>query len=307
MKTFVVLAGLMVIVPHTNELGEWTSLSVMVLDVTAGGKLLGEDVHEHVTKVTNIGGTVHDDLTGSWTIESAAAKPIQRVKPERFLILQQAYGALALSRVKPECYGDSFATANCKIGNKPLVKAVLTFTGGWRIRPVEITHDREPRARIEDDTTWGFEQVPRESDKHLRLPAASPTARQLAGGLILEALDDAAVTFRAPQPNPGLLNQLASLHPQVCYLFADYPQRCAIVRFLNTMHALQFKDGDHVEVDFTQDLMYDLLETPPATRYLTFMRSDASPNIKDILYPGGGGSPFPRPCPPPTFAPPVYP
>ena len=311
MKTFVVLAGLMVIVPRTDG-GVTKSLEVLVLDVQAKGDLLGEAVHRHVTRVTNLGGTLHDSLTGVWSISSSSAGAIELVdpKPNRMLSLNRPYGDTPLPVVKPECYGEksstaAFCTHDGLNTGMPLVKARLTFTGGWRVRPVEITHDREPRARTPDDTTWGFVQVPRLGDMHLRLPAATPDELQLAGGLILEPLDDAGdVKFIGPQ-GLEVLKDLAPLRPRVCRLFAGYEESCAVVRFLNTMHAMQYRSGDQVQIDFTQDLVYDLLATPPAVRYLMFMRKDASPDVKDILYPGGGGSPYPRPCPPPMFAAPA--
>jgi hypothetical protein len=305
MNTYVVLAGLMMIVPYHKGTGEITELKVLVLDVAAAGEQLGEEVHEHVTAVTNFGG-VHAPLDGAWTIATDAPGPMKLEDSDRFLVLSRYHEANSLARVREECYGDDFA-AKCVKDGHPLVKAVLTFTGGWRIRPVEITQDREPRALIVDDTWWGFVRVPEEvvpdgsgTYKSRHLPRAAPEEVQLAGGLILDPLrDNAKVSFEGPVK----LEPLAPLRPAVCKLFAGVEVQCAVVRFLNTMHAISFEAGDQVQIDFTQYMMYDLLESEPRFRYLTFLRKDASPDIKKILYPGGGGTPFPRPCPPPTFMP----
>ncbi len=312
MKTFVFLAGLMVIVPRVDPRGEWQGLTVLVLDVEAAAKATGAPHHHHVTTVTNFGGTFHEPLTGAWTLRSNAAGPMEIVGDDRYLVLERIYGSdSSLPPMQADCYGTKFAThcRNDKKYDNALVRAVLHFKGGWRIRPVEITHDREPRALVYDDSLWGFLPFPANN----LAPRSSPPDVQLSGGLILEPLDDHDdddandVTFETPnQP----LGTLASLRPQVCHLFAGHAGRCAVVRFLNVMHAMSFGQEDKQVIDFTQDLVYDLFrdekdQTEPPVRYLTVLRKDARPEVMDILYPGGGGTPFPRPCPPPTFAPPI--
>jgi hypothetical protein len=308
----------MVIVPRTDGNGNWKELKVVVLDVAAAGdNLLGEKHHHHVTAVTNLGGRYHAPLTGQWTLTSKSLRPIERVTQERYLFLQRNYPATDIGFVRPTCYGTDAEIATCTGKKYPnvLVRAVLTFKGGWRVRPVEITHDREPRATRDDNTTWGFARVPvgpvllgGQLKDSLRLPRVTPDEIQLAGGLILDPLDDAEAVIEPPKSQSPIGN-LAELRPGVCTLFAAYTGGCAVLRFLNTMHAISYELGDQVQVDFTQDLMYDLFnvdfDAQNIPRYLTFLRKDASLEVMDLLYPGGGGTPFPRPCPPPAFAPEV--
>lgn len=305
MKTLVVLAGLMVVVPRVDPRGEWQGLTVLVLNAEKDTHLGGAG-HHHVTSVTELGGKLFKPLTGEWTLESKAVGPIELVGEDRLLVLERLYGRDSpLPPMRPDCYGNNFKKCTDTEGN-PLVRAILNFKGGWRVRPIEITHDREPRAMIYDDSYWAF--VPFPANK--LVPQPSPSGMQLSGGLILEPLDEADLsikeTIKDKQYDVGPLTPLGR---QVCALFAGYPEPCAVLRFLNVMHAMSFPTERQTEIDFTQDMIYDLfgpeLNPGPPVRYMTALRRDARPEIMDLLYPAGGGSPFPRPCPPPTFAPQV--
>jgi hypothetical protein len=302
MKTFVVLAGLMVIVPRVDPRGQWRELTVLVLNVDAANRPADEPPHHHVTTVTNLGGKFHrPHLEGDWILKSnAVGRPMELVGDERYLVLERIYGSQsALPPMRPECHTGKVIAGCIDADQNPLVRAVLTFKGGWRIRPVEITHDREPRALVYDDSTWGFMALP--SNK--LLPQSSPPEVQLSAGLILEPLDDTVPEIMENKVSIGSLEALP--RPEVCALFTGYAGNCAVLRFLNVMHAISSQGEAQPNVDFTQDVIYELFTKEPPVRYVTELRKDARPEVMDLLYPGGGGSPFPRPCPPPTFAPAV--
>ena len=163
MKTFVVLAGLMLVVPHEDKnTGEWKSLTVLVLDTAHAGHQLGKPVQDHETTVANFGGKAPAPLSGNWTVKSAASGPIQvREKGSTYTPGDlhcdgppPCPGKLPLPR--EGCLGAGFETdPGCRIGKRPLVRARLTFTGGWKVRPMEYSHNREPQAGVESTTPSG--------------------------------------------------------------------------------------------------------------------------------------------------------
>lgn len=300
MKTFVVLAGLMLIVPHADPItGQWTSLTVLVLDTAHASLQLGEPVREHQMEVANFGGTALAPLTGSWSVHSRSSKPITFQGRERLLFLHDVYHPQPPPAVRPSCYGPDFKT-KCVNDHRKLLQAQVTFHGGWVVRPIEIAANREPRTVV-DDSTWGFLRV-RENG----LPLATDDQRQLAGGIILEASDGASVGVEGP--GAGDFATLHTLTPSQCATHAEFgtTQSCAIIRFLNTVKP-EIISGDRLEIDHHHNMLYDLFEPPPTNRYLLFLRKDGDPEIMNILYPtGGGGSTGGiRPCLPPAFANPI--
>jgi hypothetical protein len=308
MKTFVVLAGLMVIVPRTDDTGQWRSLNVLVLDPQAAGDRLGETVHDHFTMVTSFQGR-HEELVGNmagdWTIRSTAATPIQLVGDERYLFLSRVYGEGELPPLRPECYGPGAVTqctSSTSGTTRPLLKAQLTFTGGWRIRPIEVTHDREPRTDVYDDSTWGFLRF----EPGRQLPLATPHQIQLSSSLILESTDPPDVSEVIVDDPQGNDFDLVELDAETCMVFAAYPGPCAVVRFLNTGTGMS--EGSHrVEIEYPQTVVYELFQDMASLpRYVLFLRKDGRPEAMDVLFPGGGGTVGDeRPCSPTMFAPPV--
>lgn len=299
MNTLIVLAGLMLIVPRTDPSGQVVSLTVLVLDTQHAGPQLGEPVTAHQTDITNLGGTAHADLVGRWTIGSSANEPIQIEGEERLLVLRKIYGE-DLPPLRKACLGADFATS-CMLHGRPLVKAQLTFTGGWRLRPVEIDALREPRANVIDDSWWGFLQVRKNG-----LPLVTDHQIQISSGLVLEPLSSGAVTFMGPGAQAFGSGSLHNLPDQACISAVGFAGRCAIVRFLNTVMPTD-TSGDHLEIDVHHNLLYDLYDPAPTPRYLLFLRKDGSDNVMAALgyNAGGGGSPGIRPCIPGAITDPV--
>jgi hypothetical protein len=294
MNTLIVLAGLMLIVPRTDPSGQITSLTVLVLDTQHAGPQLGQAVTTHQTDVTNLGGIAHVDLTGQWTIRSSAAGPIQMQGDDRFLILRKIYDK-DLPPLRDGCLDADFAS-KCKLNGRPLVKAQLTFTGGWRLRPVEIDALREPRADVVDDSYWGFLQIPPGG-----LPLTTHHQVQLSSGLVLEPLSSGTVTFQGP--GSQAFASLTSIPEKLCVSAVGFAGKCEIVRFLNTVNRTN-TEGDHLEIDVHHNMLYDLYDPAPIPRYLLFIRKDGSSTVMATLgyNTGGGGTPGIRPCIPGAFA-----
>jgi hypothetical protein len=298
MKTFVVLAGLMLIVPHVDpETGQLTSLTVLVLDTAHAGPQFGESVRPHQMEVTNFGGATKP-LAGSWAVRSSSSKPITIGGKERLLFLNDVYHPDQLPPLRKSCYGPNFST-ECVIDGRKLLQAQITFHGGWVVRPIEIAKNREPRADVVDDSYWGFLRVPENG-----LPRATDDQRQLAGGILLEAIDGASVNIE--NPGDGQFATLQTLSSAQCKTAVGTTSSCAVVRFLNTVRP-ELISGDLLEIDHHHNILYDLFDPAPANRYLLFLRKNGSPRIMNDLFPtGGGGSTGGiRPCMPPAFAPPV--
>lgn len=299
MKTFIVLAGLMLIVPHADPVtGQWTSLTVLILDTAHAGPQFGEAVQEHQMEVANLGGTALAPLAGKWTVSSGSNKPITVEGKDRLLFLSDIYNPNPLPSLRPACYGPDFDTG-CVINNRKLLQAQVTFQGGWVVRPIEIARNREPRANVIDDSTWGFLRL-RENG----LPLTLDDQRQLAGGIVLEASDSASVVIAGP--GAGSFATLHSLSSTQCTKHAGTASSCAIVRFLNTVKP-EIISNERLEIDHHHNMLYDLFDPAPAHRYLLFLRKDGSPEIMDDLFPTGGGGSIGgvRPCIPPAFADPI--
>ncbi len=298
MTTFVVLAGLMLVVPNVDPTThQVTSLTVLVLDTTRAPPQHGHDVMPHESGVLNFEGPKVDHLTGRWTIASAATGAIDMEGADRMLVLRRVYGGTALPLVRRECL--NFETA-CKIGSTPLLRAHLTFTGGWTVRPIDIHKNREPRADLQDDSWWGFLRV-----RSPKLPLTTSvkvgtqvqTQVHLSAGLILEARGGARVDF-----SNDLFDTLATLPTDSCKRHAKqtHTGTCAIVRFLNTVRPTA-TPPELLEIEHHHNLLYELFQRGLSRRYLLFLRADGEKDAK-LLYPRGGGSTSGiRPCLPPPM------
>jgi len=304
MKIFVVLAGLMLIVPHADPAtGQWTSLTVLVLETAHAGPQIGEQIRNHRMDVTNLGGAPPVPLAGRWAVRSNSSKPILVEDPVtvdgkgRLLFLRDLYSPEQLPSVRPACYGPDFDTA-CVLNGRKLLQAQITFHGGWIVRPIDINHDREPRAKLIDDSIWGFLRVRGNS-----LPLALKDQRQLAGGIVLEARDGASV---AVEPPSGTFPPLQTIPAAGCDVLVGTQTSCAVIRFLNTVRP-EIVSAERLEIDHHHNLLYDPFDPTPMKRYLLFLRKDGTKSIMDQLYPieGGGSVGGIRPCMPGAFVDPV--
>lgn len=305
MKTFVVLAGLMLIVPHADPAtGQWTSLTVLILETAHAGPQIGEQVRDHRTDVTNLGGAPPIPLAGRWAVRSNSSKPILVEDPVtvdgkgRLLFLKDVYSPEPLPSVRPACYGPDFDTT-CVLNGRKLLQAQITFQGGWIVRPIDINRDREPRAKLIDDSTWGFLRVRGNS-----LPLALKDQRQLAGGIVLEARDSASVVVEPPASTS--FPPLHTLPAAGCDVLVGTQTSCAVIRFLNTVNP-EIVSNERLEIDHHHNLIYDLFDRAPMKRYLLFLRKDGTKSIIDQLFPTGGGGSVGgiRPCLPGAFVDPV--
>jgi hypothetical protein len=300
MTTVVVLSGLMLFVPHVNPTtNQWTSLTVLVLDTASAGPQHGEPVLAHETNVANFGGSAFAPLAGRWVVRSTGRGPITVEDRDRLLFLSDLYREGELPPVREECLGSDFET-RCKANGRRLVVAQIRFEGAWRVRPVEIHRNREPRALVVDDSLWGFLRL-----REGRLPVATAHQRQLAGGILLEPSDGGAAKIEAP--DVGAFSTLQRLQNEQCRVLAGNARPCAIVRFLNALSAQGCEQlasaRERLEIDHHGNILYDLFQPPPTNRYLLFLRKDGSASV--TLFPGGGGSVGCRPCQPVSFANPV--
>jgi hypothetical protein len=287
MNTFVVLTGLMLLVPDPSG----KTLTVLVLDTPASLERNEVLVHTHETTVHDLGAPAANEaaLTGDWSLESKGSGSISIVDASRFMDLDAVYGSTKLESVIPECLGASFETdPKCMRDKKPMVRARLTFSGEWSVQPISINLQKRPRAAVIDDSHWGFVQIPA---KGLPL-AVRGRVQHLAGGVVLSAPSGKAVEIKGPS-SPAPLKVIGKT---TCKLQVGVDAECSILRFRNTPmpHAAATAV---LEIENDVDLIYDLLKAPPAVRYLPFMRlEDAKATVE--LGGGGLGSPDPRPCPP---------
>jgi hypothetical protein len=237
-------------------------------------------------------------------VRSSSNKPITVEDPitvdgkGRLLFLKDVYSPDPLPLVRPACYGPDFDTT-CVLNGRKLLQAQITFQGGWIVRPIEINRDREPRAKLTDDSIWGFLRARENS-----LPLALKDQRQLAGGIVLEARDGASVVVEPAVA--GSFPPLNVLPAARCDVLVDTNTSCAVIRFLNTVKP-EIVSNERLEIDHHHNLLYDLFDAAPAKRYLLFLRKDGTKSIMDQLYPSGGGGSVGgiRPCMPGAFVNPV--
>jgi hypothetical protein len=291
MNTFVVLTGLMLLVPDPSS----KTLTVLVLNAANAGDRYGTKVHAHQPTVKDLGlGTAAaaSSFSGDWTIESDVAGDVTMSTADGFLDLDQLYKPASLSGVKGDCLGDDFATAKgCQRGGGSMVAARITLKGEWTVSPIAIDINKEPRAAVFDESHYGFVHVPKGGGLPLALRGVKD---HLAGGVLLSTKASASVTLSGPT---NLGTPLRIPAPQ-CNVWVGVNAECSVIRVQNTpVHPALA--GGTLEIEHDVDLLYDLLETEPTYRYLPFMRLEHEASTAE-LFGTGGGSADPRPCPPGT-------
>ena len=105
MNTFVVLAGLMLIVPRTDPQGNVESLTVLVLETETAGSQYGHPMQPHLAVVAGGTSPLPPRLSGDWTIHSPGRGGIQIHDQGRLFRLGDVYGASA-PKLDPNCLGD---------------------------------------------------------------------------------------------------------------------------------------------------------------------------------------------------------
>ena len=292
MNTFIVLTGLMLMVPDPDYKG----LTILVVEAANAGDRYGTPIHKHEPKYSDLVNTATTGaLTGNWEVNSSGTGLISIPSKNAFFDLDELYKQAPLSAVIPQCLGANFATApECKINGKSMVVARIRVTGEWTVTPIPINIKKEPRAKVSDDSHYGFVYVPKG-----QLPLAlRNVSSHLAGGVLLTHPAGKVVRI-----SDGMTDYAAGLVEGTdasCDLRFGRLEKCKAFRFMNTTEHVATAGGV-LEIEHDIDLLYDLLSNPPATRrYLPFMRLE---DVAATAALGGGaaGSPDPRPCPPGTI------
>ena len=276
MNTYVVLTGLMLIVPMTGQsVNSWGGLTVLVLEADGARDRYGEEIHAHdKANIANLAAADdHVPLRGRWTFQTEGATNIM-ARTERLLRLEDLYEEEGSTlAVRSACLRDDADSCSTGWGRK-LVKGKVTFEGAWKLRAIDIDYKTNPRADVQDDSIFGFLRMPRG-----RMPRALKHTALLAGGVVLEGSGDVKINGAAEH---ALLKDKSTA--AACQRAVGVAKECRMIRVMNlTSHpAGPDPDGGWIGADVHADLVYDLLKPAPDRRYMPFLRS-SGPKAKCLF------------------------
>jgi len=294
MKTFVVLAGLIALVPQVDQQG---NVQITALILRADGQVLGHPVHPHEPLIRFFGGGGQVFQNSKAATLTAGSGSITIVDPNRRILGLNTLYPRGLP-LKNDCLSGGEPQTSCRRPDgSPALVGRVTFKGAWTLRPVEIDYLQSPRPNDIDTTVLGFVSY--------QQPHVSTVEVSVAG----------AILFETDQPLSAQVDGQSVSPPAIpsCAVFNLDPVQCSFIRVSNlpkTGGPAGPKCGERQgEVDEHFDLIYGIFDSsstaqPLTFRYLPFNRTEDVVTCQRILHPPGPGDAPPRiKCPSTLLAP----
>ena len=303
-KVYVMIVGLIALVPHKDASGKITSLTALILDAPSGTKYSwNEDFPSHQpqrriyfvsspTPVLNLAGHQME-------IKAPAAVPPHGIPfPTALPILNlqsvftaASYSASDMPTLRPECFTINPANPCKDSRGNNLLAGVATFSGDWSISSVEINFSREPFPAVVDTSQYTFMAVDSPG-------TIIPYKTQLSGAILLSA---------------DLSNESDLLYKEngVSYTlgkgacpFSNGATQCMLIVLINLpVHSMPCRDITEFDrVDQHFDRMFELFNYPGSPtahpkRFLPYVLWRDQPAIDALCPRGSAGDPPAIKCP----------
>ena len=281
MKTYVLVAGLIALLPHVDSQGKIVAVTALIL--SAEGRVLGEDVHPHEPL---LGVYEHSTVPNprSATLKAGTGRIGIDDPFERILDFDRLYPRGGLLR--QDCITGDVQTKCLKANGKPALVGRVTLEGSWTVRPVDLDFNYNPRPDDIDLTTLGFLSY--------SPPHVSHVEGIVAGAVLFETTESVKLVVDG---NTVDVKQVAD-----CAKYHLGQDPCALVAIRNLPKSGGMPDRPRCgqrrgEVDAHFDLMYEVLDTKPAHRYVPFNQKEDVEACRRLLTPGTGDNPPRIKCP----------